>query len=162
MPPTCSQCRLDFNPRTHEECDMVDDIFKFYHDYISIHALTRSATGLHGARKQYSGISIHALTRSATAIPLNSSISLFISIHALTRSATRHHPHINRVTIDFNPRTHEECDRHQLFLCLRQRYFNPRTHEECDAAIVDAISKSDLFQSTHSRGVRQMIMLDNA
>ena len=61
--------------------------------------------------------------------------------------------------MDFNPRTHEECDRNTLdsmlqengfqsthsrgvrlcrfcYCCYVFDYFNPRTHEECDGALV--------------------------
>ena len=56
--------------------------------FISIHALTRSATDrLHGAFEVYR-ISIHALTRSATVQVQNLPRNYLISIHALTRSAT--------------------------------------------------------------------------
>ena len=59
-------CReMDFNPRTHEECDSVRDDVQY---------LIR--------------ISIHALTRSATLNPIS----------------------LPSVKVNFNPRTHEECD----------------------------------------------------
>ena len=79
---------------------------------------------------------------------------------------------------NFNPRTHEECDKHVDGRVGGSLNFNPRTHEECDQkttaeAIGISISihaltrsatrcrssthcKARLFQSTHSRGVRQM------
>ena len=56
---------IDFNPRTHEECDMIW-ITKQGITSISIHALTRSATGRHRTFYAAKHISIHALTRSAT------------------------------------------------------------------------------------------------
>ena len=55
-----------------------------------------------------------------------------VSIHALTRSATNNKSNIKKQKICFNPRTHEECD-------LSLAYTRP---------------KSEVFQSTHSRGVR--------
>ena len=54
----------------------------------------------------------------------------------------------------FNPRTHEECDQQISLTPDDVSSFNPRTHEECDK---DAERKGiieQLFQSTHSRGVR--------
>ena len=36
------------------------------------------------------------------------------------------------IMADFNPRTHEECDRSFSILIRPSFYFNPRTHEECD------------------------------
>ena len=100
----------NFNPRTHEECDgytneLEDADLEFQSTHsrgvrrlsasslnwtgkISIHALTRSATGYAHVRHVQFGISIHALTRSATTLSLAIALSSAISIHALTRSAT--------------------------------------------------------------------------
>ena len=55
-----------------------------------------------------------------------------ISIHALTRSATFIRFRIKTADIDFNPRTHEECDWSSVCMGAGLWYFNPRTHEECD------------------------------
>ena len=145
---------LNFNPRTHEECDKSEP-FKFDDSRISIHALTRSATDQQRVHSKRSSISIHALTRSATS-------------HWQARCLLVSH---------FNPRTHEECDgvkltidemaylfqsTHSRGVRLNQSVhqdrtatisihaltrsattkrsqtkqqrsdFNPRTHEECD------------------------------
>ncbi len=100
----------DFNPRTHEECDLGCWISKSGHfvfqsthsrgvrphhqfmdeelERISIHALTRSATSSLSEYLTESIISIHALTRSATMVLDNDFLEEEISIHALTRSAT--------------------------------------------------------------------------
>ena len=81
-----------------------------------------------------------------------------ISIHALTRSATTAINAGMDKKRNFNPRTHEECDRatpsvlpqlarisiHALTRSAtsasllnhqQHRYFNPRTHEECDVVV---------------------------
>ena len=144
--------------------------------HISIHALTRSATRrIH--RFQWSvDISIHALTRSATSNAICEREKTLISIHALTRSATsyspgtdRYHAYFNPRTheecdglvfnnllcgCDFNPRTHEECDYQTSRLMSAALHFNPRTHEECDDVDVSKLCSMEIFQSTHSRGVR--------
>ena len=72
-----------FNPRTHEECDqqLPAPVPAWP---VSIHALTRSATG---QRWQFTGnlrVSIHALTRSATlrATRTTDSRLLFQSTHS--------------------------------------------------------------------------------
>ena len=57
---------LDFNPRTHEECDVRNSEILDPKVIISIHALTRSATTYLDTFESYETISIHALTRSAT------------------------------------------------------------------------------------------------
>ena len=38
--------------------------------------------------------------------------------------------------------------------------FNPRTHEECDPFVSPTFDVRLVFQSTHSRGVRLMPILD--
>ena len=112
--------------------------------------------------------------------------SLSISIHALTRSATESACIFPSSSSHFNPRTHEECD--CLFFLtastpnlisihaltrsathsFRSRFrilsnFNPRTHEECDDYESTFFDFPDLFQSTHSRGVRlSLAFLHNA
>src|SRR5579875_66672 len=100
---------LYFNPRTHKECDVLQ-LARFSNRVISIHALTRSATKLTNILRSNPNISIHALTRSATTVDQLIYGEEEISIHALTRSATCD-LHIFLFTyIDFNPRTHKECD----------------------------------------------------
>ena len=54
-----------FNPRTHEECDS-GLVVTAGTTYVSIHALTRSATDSIGMQQVMAYVSIHALTRSAT------------------------------------------------------------------------------------------------
>ncbi|XOQ55596.1 MAG: hypothetical protein ACFWTI_10300 [Lactobacillus helveticus] len=54
----------------------------------------------------------------------------------------------------FNPRTHKECDKKDFQLPARVNYFNPRTHKECDACFHTSKATAQLFQSTHSQGVR--------
>ena len=152
-----SGTRVDFNPRTHEGCDIeeevtVDDAF---------------------------GISIHAPTRGATmALRRISSAALVISIHAPTRGATLSVAMIEPIRPNFNPRTHEGCDKQnadsitsvvtfqsthprgvRLDICLLRGYlrdFNPRTHEGCDSADLRRPALFCIFQSTHPRGVRQV------
>ena len=60
-----------------------------------------------------------------------------------------------RLFLDFNPRTHKECDWRISSGPYRPPYFNPRTHKECDLARVSHLLGTDLFQSTHSQGVRR-------
>ena len=77
---------------------------------ISIHALTRSATMRWRSWTKEELISIHALTRSATqTILFQTSQKLFQSTHSRgVRLLIRRFR--NEVLLDFNPRTHEECD----------------------------------------------------
>ena len=60
---------INFNPRTHKECDLFVDGVAGVGDSISIHALTRSATkDTNAVNGSTTDISIHALTRSATTV----------------------------------------------------------------------------------------------
>ena len=77
-------------------------------------------------------ISIHALTKSATLADSLGTKDYLISIHALTKSAT-------------------------LFFWIPLSFslnFNPRTHKECDIDDEALIPKDFKFQSTHSQRVR--------
>ena len=122
----------NFNPRTHKECDLPPtSLFTVF--CISIHALTRSATGLlfcgpiknldfnPRTHKECDISSVWSTrlfhrfqsTHSQGVRPkIISAITshFLISIHALTRSATIGGLTITCVTDYFNPRTHKECD----------------------------------------------------
>ena len=77
-----------FNPRTHEECDLSWGVIHKVTRFVSIHALTRSATSASSMVRLRIRVSIHALTRSATVTFDFLSNKQKVSIHALTRSAT--------------------------------------------------------------------------
>ncbi|ADX69778.1 Hypothetical cytosolic protein [Lactobacillus helveticus H10] len=59
--------------------------------------------------------------------------------------------------IDFNPRTHKECDSRYAITKYGKSDFNPRTHKECDLVFKRYPIFHTEFQSTHSQGVRQRI-----
>ena len=62
----CLVLQHSFNPRTHEECDLLVAHMYANIKRVSIHALTRSATFYGSLRYALLTVSIHALTRSAT------------------------------------------------------------------------------------------------
>ena len=106
-------------------------------------------------------ISIHALTRSATTVNKGSTILRYISIHALTRSATwRRFSWYARIAY-FNPRTHEECDeqRDGLLLLRIGISIHALTRSATSFDYRNAVA-SIPFQSTHSRGVRPVVFLN--
>ena len=76
-----------FNPRSHERSDFTGD-YTFEVTLISIHAPTRGATMGDGYQEVQEVISIHAPTRGATSL-----------------KATEY-----KLSIDFNPRSHERSD----------------------------------------------------
>ena len=123
---------LGFNPRTHEECDIsyratLDEESRFQSThsrgvrlrslkrmrstrYVSIHALTRSATG---SKSPVSSALMFQSTHSRGVRPSffkRNAICFTVSIHALTRSATCYYINCDVEKGGFNPRTHEECD----------------------------------------------------
>ena len=101
--------------------------------FISIHAITRSATRVFTSLIHLNPKFQSTHSRGVRHFAMASLLSTNgISIHALTRSATRSKLSLNAYYHNFNPRTHEECDILLWLLCF------PQTE----------------FQSTHSRGVR--------
>ena len=54
----------------------------------------------------------------------------------------------------FNSRTHVECDRRFANKQTGERDFNSRTHVECDCECIQFQFWNNSFQLTHSRGVR--------
>ena len=77
---------------------------------VSIHALTRSATGALKYIRITGIVSIHALTRSATALKIKDSHTvLFQSTHS--RGVRLGNGANSFYFNSFNPRTHEECDK---------------------------------------------------
>ena len=107
----CCDCSdNDFNPRTHEECDFAK---------LSSARLLQIFQSTHsrGVRLRFDVPAVR--------------VHKFQSTHSrgVRRLATcQHEANLN---------------------------FNPRTHEECDKAGVDFKIKKQQFQSTHSRGVRR-------
>ena len=104
-------------------------------------------------------------------------IQYWISTHALTWSATATETRDMMIAIDFNSRTHVECDG-TLKICQRtggnfnsrthvecdrkaqfeqfgEMHFNSRTHVECDLMFDNVKNVGQVFQLTHSRGVRR-------
>ena len=123
----------DFNPRTHEGCDVSlwllcgEEISYFNprtHEGCDQYFLSRSA---------YFRIFQSTHPRGVRRMVRRQQCPQFgISIHAPTRGAT--------CPCKVHPSAHV--------------YFNPRTHEGCDNAAITNLYGSCEFQSTHPRGVR--------
>ena len=125
--------QLDFNPRTHGECDTIEEAEAARKAAISIHALTGSATKYRKRLKSIDKISIHALTGSATSLLWG---KYFWGLY-------------------FNPRTHGECDdRIQTYKTVATLIsIHALTGSATTSAMITALTQAQ-FQSTHSRGVR--------
>ena len=121
----------NFNPRTHEECDLAVESFRKGNNNFNPRT-HEECDFIKSDLPELQSISIHALTRSATIKRVRIAHPRCISIHALTRSATAQSRWCVVGVFDFNPRTHEECDALPHELIHPTCYFNPRTHEECD------------------------------
>ena len=98
-----------FNPRSHERSDFTGD-YTFEVTLISIHAPTRGATMGDGYQEVQEVISIHAPTRGATSL-----------------KATEY-----KLSIDFNPRSHERSDTDEWLYDEEYLNFNPCSHERSD------------------------------
>ena len=124
---------LNFNPRTHEGCDVIR------HNPKVSESLFQSTHPRRVRREQRARIK---------------SLEL-ISIHAPTKGATCQLIVDDEIKANFNPRTHEGCDELKVKENGTHSNFNPRTHEGCDSAFSALLAVSHLFQSTHPRRVRQ-------
>ena len=144
---------LDFNSRTHVECDANSED-QSATSFISTHALTWSATDGVVECDDYVKISTHALTWSATARRIHGAANReFQLTHSRGVRQFRHvlrtSPHTFQLThsrgvrraylypdlisiVDFNSRTHVECDIVPVFHVAQIFHFNSRTHVECD------------------------------
>ena len=108
----------DFNPCTHEGCDAEDTRIRDVVTDISIHAPMKGATDMTERKKTTSNISIHAPMKGATQLDYLQEL----------------------VDKNFNPRTHEGCDKSMLS-CVPPIVmdFNPRTHEGCDSLQINSV-----------------------
>ena len=143
----------NFNSRTHVECDANSED-QSATSFISTHALTWSATDGVVECDDYVKISTHALTWSATARRIHGAANReFQLTHSRGVRQFRHvlrtSPHTFQLThsrgvrraylypdlisiVDFNSRTHVECDIVPVFHVAQIFHFNSRTHVECD------------------------------
>ena len=197
-----SRCQ-HFNSRTHVECDVMM-LGEITEDGISTHALTWSATVCAKSKDLPRIISTHALTWSATCVkskntrlrlfqlthsrgvrPSPSSSSYAFSPFQLTHSrGVRPCFHmLLHQQMNFNSRTHVECDAFPFRTTFSLSNFNSRTHVECDYDCIDChveyynisthaltwsatiaqslAQRPAVFQLTHSRGVRPAGCTDN-
>ena len=97
-----------FNSRTHVECDNLGWV-RFIDSAISTRALTWSATSAGWIAKKHSEISTHALTWSATSRPLMAPRSRSFQL-THSRGVRQTIAGKSGVPMDFNSRTHVECD----------------------------------------------------
>ena len=151
-------------------------------DGISTHALTWSATVCAKSKDLPRIISTHALTWSATCVKSkNTRLRLFQLTHSRGVRPCFHmllHQQMN-----FNSRTHVECDAFPFRTTFSLSNFNSRTHVECDYDCIDChveyynisthaltwsatiaqslAQRPAVFQLTHSRGVRPAGCTDN-
>jgi len=164
-----------FNPRTRVGCDRKE------HPILSSDSgfNPRTRVGCDAKqRKKRRGlnVSIHAPAWGATP---GSPVPCFpsnVSIHAPAWGATKTGGVVGHISC-FNPRTRVGCDIHPVaisnvpFVSIhapawgatpagpktssRRSCFNPRTRVGCDCYNLDIVCLSQVFQSTHPRGVRQ-------
>ena len=174
MASRCSCSSRYFNSRTHVECDTNSGIIKRR----EINFNSRTHVECDSFRSFFfAPNAAFQLTHSRGVRPENRfQISPHIRFQ-LTHSRGVRLPGCRSHTapVDFNSRTHVECDESGLAIAVTDQHFNSRTHVECDKSqgLVDgalqisthaltwsattglkATGQSLLFQLTHSRGVR--------
>ena len=150
--------RSDFNPRTHEGCDVEQPAHVERRRVISIHAPMKGATGT-------TSTILPAITAFQSTHPWRVRLfMLYLLVAKLIFQSTHpwrvRHGCFRRLRgreSYFNPRTHEGCDPGFDARHGRGFYFNPRTHEGCDVVKSAWLSIKWIFQSTHPWRVRQLI-----
>ena len=142
----------NFNSRTHVECDVWQRNFSNVQK-ISTHALTWSATTAPIRKSQHFLISTHALTWSATPATTDAAAASTISTHALTWSATDNRK--LRMPFQRFQLTHSRGVRRsaigQPAIGLEFQLTHSRGVRRVSPYAPDGASQ---FQLTHSRGVR--------
>ena len=119
-----------FNPRTHEGCDPLSDVWQRCR-IVSIHAPTKGATTISACTALGGPFQSTHPRRVRHQSDAGTSTS-GVSIHAPTKGATPRPRLADGASPSFNPRTHEGCDFATNVLTIRFPCFNPRTHEGCD------------------------------
>ena len=131
---TSKRLILYFNPRSHERSDILPVRTRTGSSEISIHAPTRGAT-TNGATFLLPFLFQSTLPREerrSSAIFKKSS-ALFQS--TLPREERRKNDNLCKLSVYFNPRSHERSD--VLLSAKKQalRNFNPRSHERSDLTL---------------------------
>ncbi len=127
---------LNFNPRTHKECDLPQlHSLLFPEKFQSTHS--------QGVRRNsiYTNI-----------------IASIISIHALTRSATLDLIGQDYKAYHFNPRTHKECDGNAIAKWAVSKISIHALTRSATSNVLQRLLTVCLFQSTHSQGVRLQVV----
>ena len=109
-------------------------------------------------------VSIHTPTKGVTFVRLMLMLHLvFQSTHP--RRVWLSNKVVLKLTICFNPHTHEGCDLYYDIFIWNSVGFNPHTHEGCDILLVPSPLNVEEFQSTHPRRVwpaRCQVSLSNS
>ena len=101
----------NFNPRSHERSDHITQSFVFRFFNFNPRSHERSDHFQRTLWRLLCHISIHAPTRGATMGDGYQEVQEVISIHAPTRGATSLKATEYKLSIDFNPRSHERSDK---------------------------------------------------
>ncbi len=145
-----------FNPRTHEECDSVcHDVLATFIMFQSTHS--RRVRHQHYLLHLRLNVSIHALTKSATGCIRTPSIRNGCFNPRTHEECDLAQSFRYRLRDSFNPRTHEECDK---FLTASGQNKQVSIHALTKSATFsfnDFIGITKMFQSTHSRRVRRVV-----
>mgnify|MGYP006976759947 CR=1 FL=1 len=154
--PVAGQPRISFNPRTRAGCD-IGTTMKEPGTIFSFNPRTRAGCDVQvflqrAKRKLFQSTHPRGVRRSL--FPIRAWRCIFQSTHP---RGVRHGSAGARAhRRSFNPRTRAGCDANSGRKLSMRTSFNPRTRAGCDLAWMAHARRSQYFQSTHPRGVRQI------
>ena len=101
-------------------------------------------------------ISIHAPTRGATLT--RDTVKMIVEFQStLPREERRGYPTSYRLSLDFNPRSHERSDYHSISMTSSKSKFQSTLPREERHQLLHLVSVLKLFQSTLPREERQLL-----
>ena len=153
-PKAMTECLSNFNPRTREGCDACSPCKG---GASNEHFNPRTREGCDKNSDSMVLLTIEFQSTHPRGVRL---LSICFSFHHFEFQST--HPRGVRRTLppqrptrgNFNPRTREGCDRHDLDADFIRRNFNPRTREGCDPSRASSSSRFWNFKPRTPCGVR--------
>ena len=147
-----------FNPRTRVGCDYLYPAYIFLYR-VSIHAPAWGATYSRSTSVIFQ-FCFNPRTRVGCDLGhVDITVVQSVSIHAPAWGATSRMYKPWQELKSFNPRTRVGCDTSSnTSLICNKMCFNPRTRVGCDRPTPIAMSFGNMFQSTHPRGVRRLML----
>ena len=152
-----TQRHQSFNPRTRVGCD--DLCGKGDTDRTGFNPRTRVGCDTYYSGRMVAIIEFQSTHPRGVRHTFYSDLrqKYIVSIHAPAWGATMWGRTLAVRSMRFNPRTRVGCDAVLTHETASLDSFNPRTRVGCDVSIAVAGIMRTMFQSTHPRGVRQLV-----